>query len=89
MLVWKIPEQALECDEKNKVTIHNSKVLNSIAELALFSFLKIMLRVQSSQDIEKYRQNTRLQEAIPYFTVKLGYGLHIGWAIEVFNHVIR
>jgi hypothetical protein len=48
LLVWKIHPQALECDEKDKVTVKDGRILSSFAELALLSFLRIMCRVQTS-----------------------------------------
>ena len=58
-------------------------ILNAFGELALYSFAKIMISVKCSSNLQMYRQDHRLLEGIPDFDIKMGYGLHVGWAIEV------
>ena len=36
-----------------------------------------------SKKLEKYKNNRGLNERIPNYCVKMGFGLHVGWAIEV------
>lgn len=57
--------------------------------MALLSFVRIMIKLQRSPELEKYRRNEKLKEGIPNFTVKLGYGLHIGWGIEVIKRILN
>ena len=35
-----------------------------------------------SDQLREYPKNPRLNERIPNYKVKMGYGLHFGWAIE-------
>jgi hypothetical protein len=63
--------------------VKDARVLCSFAELALLSFIKIMLALSKSEKIHRYRKDECLNEAIANFDVKLGFGLHVGWAIEV------
>lgn len=37
-----------------------------------------------SRELNKYKRNPGLQERMKGYKVKLGFGLHFGWAIEVF-----
>jgi len=30
----------------------------------------------------KYKENKKLNERMPNYSVKMGFGLHVGWAIE-------
>ncbi|GBG24941.1 Hypothetical Protein FCC1311_011582 [Hondaea fermentalgiana] len=58
-----------------------------IAEKALISFLKIVVEVFRNQELKNYTSSestlgSRIQEQLPNFQVRLGFGLHIGWAIE-------
>lgn len=64
-----------------------SETWTQIAEKALISFLKITIEVYRNQDLRSYTTEsktvgTRFRAEIPDFKVKLGFGLHIGWAIE-------
>lgn len=42
LLVWKIPEHAIEIDEDSNVIVKDSKLLGSFGELALLSFVRII-----------------------------------------------
>lgn len=50
--------------------------------MSLISFLKIQAAINTNPKIIKYRNNTKLQAGVPGFSVKMGFGLHFGWAIE-------
>ena len=51
-------------------------------DLSLLSFLKILAKVNKDQNILKYRTNQKLIARMPNYEVKMGFGMHIGWAIE-------
>ena len=50
--------------------------------MSLFSFLKIIAKLNKYKHIIKYNQNEEMKTRIPDFKVKMGFGLHQGWAIE-------
>jgi class 3 adenylate cyclase len=50
--------------------------------MALISFLKIMVGLKRSRTLQKYKNHQGLNARMPGFEVKMGYGLHLGWAIE-------
>jgi len=50
--------------------------------MALISFLKIIAQIKKSRKLLKYKENKELNERIPNYQVKMGFGLHVGWAIE-------
>lgn len=53
-----------------------------MADLALFSFLKIIAKINKFSHILQYRNNQALNDRMPGYKVKMGFGLHQGWAIE-------
>jgi hypothetical protein len=53
-----------------------------VADLALFSFLKVIAKINKFSHILEYRNNENLKERMPGYKVKMGFGLHQGWAIE-------
>lgn len=68
--------------EDGTYAIIKNKQVKNICELSLVSFLKVIAALQKKQCILKYRENELLTEAIPNFKIKMGFGLHVGWAIE-------
>jgi hypothetical protein len=62
--------------------LDNTNAASKYADLALFSFLKISIKLNKDPAILKYRQHPKLNERLPNYSVKMGFGLHVGWAIE-------
>ena len=50
--------------------------------MSAISFLKIISAIRTSRKLVKYKENKALNERMPNYSVKMGYGLHVGWAIE-------
>jgi class 3 adenylate cyclase len=50
--------------------------------MAVLSFLKIISSIRKSRKLVKYKENKGLNERMPNYSVKMGFGLHVGWAIE-------
>jgi hypothetical protein len=56
--------------------------VKQIADLAVLSFVKMIAEIQKSYALQKYKNNKSLQSRIKnYKGVKMGFGLHLGWAI--------
>ena len=78
LLVWKTvssKERIIESTELRK-----SK--KDMSDISLISFLKIIAGINKKPQILKYSNDPRLNNRIPNYKVKMGFGLHIGWAIE-------
>lgn len=58
------------------------KAISVIADIALYSILKMIAKINSYSQILAYREHAGLNERIKDYTVKLGFGLHLGWSIE-------
>ena len=50
--------------------------------MSVISFLKAMAAVRKSLVLHKYSQREDIMVKFPHYQVKLGFGLHVGWAIE-------
>ena len=82
MLVWKFPKPQ---ELKEKIPIEQMKFCpenRNMADMSIFSFLKVLARVHKYQHIRRYRKHEGLTQAIPNYKVQMGFGLHQGWAIE-------
>jgi len=47
------------------------------------AFLKIITAITVSKKLSKYKSHPGLNERLKNYSVKMGFGLHMGWAIEV------
>jgi len=80
LLVWKFPERDVGRGEKEQVDDPN--VISKMADMSVMAFLKIIAAISKSSVLAEYRDNKELSERIPNYRVKMGFGLHVGWAIE-------
>lgn len=81
LLVWKFKDQdefftedgLCRMDYENrKFSLKNQQ----LADLSLFSFLKIIAKINKFTHILKYQKNEELQKRMPGFKVRMGFGLH-------------
>lgn len=83
MLVWKIPDADYEINnQSNEITWKNKERLSIQADFSVYSFIKCLIKINKSPEILDYRKDYRLLERMPDYRVEMGFGLHIGWAIE-------
>lgn len=57
-------------------------IINTIADNALASFVVIQVAIAVSSLLKKYSNRADLNARMPGFMVQMGFGLHVGWAIE-------
>jgi class 3 adenylate cyclase len=91
LFAWKLSrghdQQELMCleDDKggiNRLSKEKKTVLRITGDVVLFCILKIIAKINSVEEILEYRKNEALNFRLPGYTVKIGYGIHLGWAIE-------
>ena len=83
LLVWRLTvDEDYTRSEDEKLELIQNRRLKQICDMALISFVKITTEIRKSKKLRKYREHAQLQEFLPNYEVRLGYGLHIGWAIE-------
>jgi len=84
LLVWKFPKDVSADDIADPGSSSEDKrqTIQIIADNALASFVTIMGALRRSARLHRYRGNKALNERIHNFEVKMGFGLHVGWAIE-------
>ncbi|CAD8196829.1 unnamed protein product [Paramecium pentaurelia] len=82
LLVWKYAETDYYQDEDGNLRLKPYEHVSQIADMAILSFVTIITNVTLSQKLQKYKQHEGLNNRIPNYSVKMGFGLHIGWAIE-------
>ncbi|KAK9833593.1 hypothetical protein WJX84_006069 [Apatococcus fuscideae] len=75
LLVWKLPPGFEPGLTAMAAAVH-------MADKALAAFVIIQAALKRSPRLQQYSQRADLNERMPDFQVKMGFGLHIGWAIE-------
>lgn len=70
LFVWKPPPDA------------SLSYITNLADLSVIACLKILSYLSSSPHILRYNTHPQLLRRMNNYTVKLGFGLHSGWAIE-------
>ena len=56
--------------------------VSQLADMSVVAFVKIVAMIKRSHKLDKYKRNKELNERMPNYSVKMGFGLHVGWAIE-------
>jgi class 3 adenylate cyclase len=93
LLVWKLPGSAgMTADRSSRSSVIGAKkaaglddedsTVTHLADAALASFLVIQAALKRSKKLQGYGAREDLNARMPNFSVKMGFGLHVGWAIE-------
>ena len=86
LLVWKFSQEDCVIKEKQDqldIDLIPSTKVRQQADLAVLAIVKIISECAKAQKLQKYKQIKGLQQRIAnYNGVKMGFGLHVGWAIE-------
>ncbi|EGR27667.1 hypothetical protein IMG5_191510 [Ichthyophthirius multifiliis] len=82
LLVWKFQENDYFFNVYNQLELKKEKRISELADLPIHAFLNIMAQITLSKKLQKYQLNAKLNQRLPNFKVKMGFGLHVGWAIE-------
>lgn len=82
LLIWKYknPEDFTTNQPIEQIQISHQN--RQIADMSLFSFLKIIAKINKFSHILEYSKNPELNARMPGYKVKMGFGLHQGWGIE-------
>ena len=82
LLVWKFDKKHTIKNAKGELVLLNNREVNQIVDLALVAFLKIIIQINKSSKLRQYKKNRMLNQRIPNYAVKMGFGLHLGYSIE-------
>ena len=81
LLVWKFEEKFIDFSI-SEPKLRKCDEVSRIVDMALISFLSIIMTVQKSKKLNEYRKHKALNERMKNYSVKLGFGLHLGYSIE-------
>ena len=81
LLVWKFPKSEID-NSKDSLLLRKSRIVENTTDLALIAFVKIICEINKAPQFLKYRSHPGLNGRLPNYQIKMGFGLHLGWAIE-------
>lgn len=61
---------------------HDESKQRRLADMSVISFMKIIAMINKSPLLAAYKTHPRLCKRLPNYRVRMGFGLHSGWAIE-------
>jgi class 3 adenylate cyclase len=83
LLVWKIPEEKYALDyQTNAIEWKDRRYLSVLSDFAVMGFVKTLIKIHKDPLVLEYSMDSRLKASMPDFSVSMGFGLHVGWAIE-------
>lgn len=82
LFVWRFPESEVDSFDGEVCLIEGSVKAGYVAEMAVYGFIKCIAKIHQYKHIVDYSRNKRLTSVIPGFHVSMGFGMHVGWAIE-------
>lgn len=83
LLVWKLDKQDIFHNELTEtLSVVKSNRVSQLADMSVISFLLLISGLKKSKKMVKYNDHDGLNKRIPNYEVKLGLGLHLGYAIE-------
>ncbi|CAD8045835.1 unnamed protein product [Paramecium sonneborni] len=84
LLVWKYLPMEYHVNPLNtsKLIVKTDHQIKQKGDMAVLAFLKIITSISISKKLEKYKKHVGLNERMKDYSVKMGFGLHMGWGIE-------
>lgn len=70
LIVWRMRED------------FQSDVRCKVCDMSVMSFVQVLAAINKSMVLKDYREHPALLARIPNYRVRMGFGLHYGWAIE-------
>jgi class 3 adenylate cyclase len=65
-----------------RLTGHNDVKQQKLADMSICSFIMMIASINKSPLLAEYRSHPKLVKRLPNYRVRMGFGLHSGWAIE-------
>lgn len=81
LIVWKFTPEDVE-SANGEIKVKSTPGATRMADMAAISFILTIAAINKSKKIAKYRTNQALNERMPNYRVRMGFGIHAGWAIE-------
>ena len=73
LLVWKLKENG---------STSTSVELQSNSDLCILCIIKIIANIRKESSLQVYRDNPKINKGLTDYDIRLGFGVHTGWAIE-------
>ena len=83
-MVWPLLDDSYSINKRtNEITWKQEYHVSLMSDFAVFSFVKAIVKIHKDPAVLEYQKDSRLITGLGIdYQVKMGFGLHIGWAIE-------
>jgi class 3 adenylate cyclase len=79
----KLVENQMETSKLKQIDYASEDDYNRhLAEISLLSFIQIIIEINTSPLVKQFSKHPRIIEMMPNYKLTMGFGLHLGWAIE-------
>lgn len=68
--------------QTNAIEWKDRRYLSVLSDFAVLGFVKTLIKIHKDPLVLEYGMDSRLRASMPDFSVSMGFGLHVGWAIE-------
>ena len=82
LMVWKFPRDDIDSFDDELTVRPDNREWNTLADLAVLSFLKTITKINRYSHIIEYSRNEMILARIRNYRVNMGFGIHFGWGIE-------
>ena len=84
LMVWPLPDDSYSLNKHtNEILWKRQKYISLMSDFSVFSFIKAIVKIHKDPAVLEYKRDSRLINGLGKdYQVKMGFGIHIGWAIE-------
>jgi len=83
LLVWKFEKEDQVYDAiTDEVRVKECNRVSQLSDMALVSFVTLIAELRKARTMTKYNEHQGLNQRLKDYQVRLGLGLHLGYAIE-------
>lgn len=82
ILFWKLDDKDWIIQNKEVMINNESPHTQFQADQALLSYMAIIIKINTRRSLLRFKKDKQLLSHFPNFKVNMGFGLHVGWAIE-------
>ena len=67
---------------KDTMSFSDKKVIQIVADLSIISILEVIHDMETQKSMLCYRKHQGLNKRMPNYSIRIGYGMQLGWGIE-------
>lgn len=82
LIIWKFPKTEVDSFDEELTIKPGAIQASQIADMAVMGYISIIAKINKYDHILEYSANEEMNKRVANYRVRMGFGLHTGWAIE-------